>query len=137
MLWIIIIGIIAAALYFSLRKSRQTEHNYEQWNTPGGAGRGYMTGAGMLAGGMMLGYLLNNNLISHEQYDDWQNMNSDELKQTLADNGIVSGAEFDSLAGQFETQNAMSDYGSDFDSQDYGDSSGMDDSGFDGGFDDF
>lgn len=64
-------------------------------------------------------------------------MNSDELKQTLADTGIVSAAEFDSLAGQFEAQNAPADDGGGFDSEDYNDSSGMDDSGFDGGFDDF
>ena len=128
MLWIIVI-IIAVALYFSLRKRRQAEQDYDQWNTPG-ANHRYMAGAGMLAGGMMLGYLLNNNLINHEQYDAWQNMNSDELRQTLTDNGIVSAAEFDSLSGQFETQNATSYDDGGFDSQDYSDSSGMDDSGF-------
>lgn len=53
MFWIIIIGIIAVTLYFSLRNKRQAEH--DQGNTTGDAGPRYMAGAGMLAGGMMLG----------------------------------------------------------------------------------
>lgn len=125
-----ILIILAVVLYFVLRGGR-TGRNYDQWNTPG-IGRGY----GMLAGGMLLGYLLSNNFISHEQYDDWKNMNSDELKQTLTDNGIVSAAEYDSLAQQFDAQDGSDYDNGGFDSQDYGDTSGMDDSGFDG-FDDF
>lgn len=128
MFWMMII--IAVVIYFLLR-GRQT--GYNQWNAPGSMGGGY----GMLAGGMLLGYLLSNNLISHEQYDDWKNMNGDELKQTLTDNGIVSAAEFDSLAQQFDSAADSSDYdGESFDSQDFGDSSDTGDSGFDS-FDDF
>jgi hypothetical protein len=123
MSWMMLI-IIAVVLYFVLR-SRRTDPGYNQWNAPG-VGHGY----GMLAGGMLLGYLLSNNLINHEQYDDWKNMNSDELKQTLTDNGIVSAAEFDSLSQQFDTQDSDFD-GSGFDSQDYSDSSDIDGSGFD------
>lgn len=130
MLWLILI-VIAGMLYFVLRGRRTVGYGDNQGNTPAGTGHGY----GMLAGGMMLGYLLNNNMISHAQYDDWRNMNDEELRQTLSDNGIVSATEFDSLAQQFDAPSSFSQEDGGFDNQDYSDS-GMDDSGFDG-FDDF
>lgn len=130
MFWMILI-VIGVVLYFVLRGRRTAGYGDNQWNAPAGTGHGY----GMFAGGMLLGYLLSNNMISHAQYDDWRNMNEDELKQTLNDNGIVSAAEFDALAQQFDAPSSFSQEDSGFDSQDYSDS-GMDDSGFDG-FDDF
>lgn len=130
MFWVILI-VIGVVLYFVLRGRRGAGYGDNQWNAPVGTGHGY----GMLAGGMLLGYLLSNNMISHAQYDDWRNMNGDELRQTLSDNGIVSAAEFDSLAQQFDAPSSFSQEDNGFDSQDYSDS-GMDDSGFDG-FDDF
>lgn len=125
MLWIIII-IVAAALYFLLR-GRRAEPGYGPWNTaPGGSGLGYM------AGGMLLGYLLSNNLINQQQYDEWKNMNGEDLKNTLTDNGIVSAAEFDSLSQQFDDYSGSETVDDSTNSPDYGeDDSNMSGSDFD------
>ncbi|EAX47159.1 hypothetical protein TcarDRAFT_0798 [Thermosinus carboxydivorans Nor1] len=97
MLIIVIIGI---ALFMMMRP-RQTPENsvaaQPQYEAPGHGG--FNRVGGMLTG-LILGYLLSQHLITPEQHETWRNMNSDELRETLANQGILSERQFDMLVDQ-------------------------------------
>lgn len=135
---ILVLLVIGAVIYLMTRPRRPAEYppNYGQGGFLGGAG-GFMTGA-------ILGYLLSHYLINQQQYDAWQNMNTDELQQTLADQGIMNegdfaalqdraaGGELDNYAAGPEIAGPTEDYYAD--NHDY-DGSDYDDFGDGGGFD--
>jgi hypothetical protein len=70
---------------------------YGQQGSGMGAGMGMLGG---LAGGAMLGYLLSRSMISPNQYDQWRNMDRDQLQNTLASNGIMNSDQFSGLEQQ-------------------------------------
>ena len=63
-----------------------------------GMGMGGMLGG--LAGGAILGYLLSRAMISPHQYDQWRNLDRDQLQNTLASNGIMNSDQFSGLEQQ-------------------------------------
>lgn len=63
-----------------------------------GMGMGGMLGG--LAGGAILGYLLSRAMISPHQYDQWRNLDRDQLQNTLASNGIMNSDQFAGLEQQ-------------------------------------
>ena len=135
---LLILIVVGAVIYFMTRSRRQTEY------PPDYGHGGFLGGAGSLMTGAILGYLLSNYLISQQQYDDWQNMNAEELQQTLTNQGIMSEDDFSALqdraaAGELDRYAAApeaADQPEDYyaDNNDYDD---FDDSGFGdgGGFD--
>ena len=66
-----------------------------------GMGMGGMLGG--LAGGAILGYLLNRAMISPNQYEQWRYLDRDQLQNTLASNGVVSQDQFSGLAEQADS----------------------------------
>lgn len=70
----------------------------QSYGQQSGVGWGGMLGG--LAGGAMLGYLLSRSMISHDQYDQWRNLDRDQLQDTLASNGIVNQDQFSGLEQQ-------------------------------------
>lgn len=88
----ILIGIGVIYLVFRLFNSRNNASYYPPMYDQGRFG-----GTGSMIGGMILGYLLSRALINEQQYNLWQNMGPEELRQTLLSEGIVGNEEFDSL----------------------------------------
>jgi len=63
-----------------------------------GVGMGGMIGG--LAGGAILGYLLSRSMISPSQFNDWRNLDQNQLSKTLTSQGIVDPGEFIALEQQ-------------------------------------
>lgn len=51
---------------------------------------------------IILGYLINNLLIDSRQYENWRNLERDELKTALSKAGIMSDTEFEDFSQQLE-----------------------------------
>ncbi len=97
---VLFIIILVAVIIYLLR--RRATNSYGSASDRGGFGHGM---GGMMTGAL-LGYLLSESLISHHQYDSWQNMDSDELRQTLADQGIMAPDQFDDASRKFSADSA-------------------------------
>ncbi|MEN6567118.1 MAG: hypothetical protein ABFC57_12540 [Veillonellales bacterium] len=127
-LTILVVGYVVYRIFFS-RPRYNSGMNPMGYNG-GGFGRGRS-----LFTGMILGYLLDHYLINQSQYDMWQNLGMDELRDTLTAEGIVSDTDFDSLADQ--ASEGQLSYNDNQQSNDMG--WNTDDSGFDNSndYDDF
>ncbi len=93
----ILIGIGIIYLVFRLFNSRNNGSGYHPTGYNPMYDQSRFGGAGNMIGGMILGYLLSRALINEQQYNLWQNLGTDELRQTLLSEGIVGNEEFDSL----------------------------------------
>lgn len=91
--------IIAIAFVYLLVKLFRRLNNYDS-TREGNFHNSNFGGAGNMMSGMILGYLLSRYLISPNQYDMWRDMNADELRTTLVENGVVSDDEFIDLQNQ-------------------------------------
>ncbi len=137
---LLLIIILVAVIIYLLRRRPANPYRGTTMNNPGMGGVG--SGMGGMMTGALLGYLLSEALISPRQYDSWQNMNSDELRQTLDDQGIMTPAQFDDASQNFNTEQLS---GNDFNDSmtndsDYGSGSSSDFNdfgGFGGGDDSF
>ncbi|SDF81549.1 hypothetical protein [Sporolituus thermophilus] len=125
---VIIIVVIGIALFLMMRPRRTPETmltSQPQYASPGYGGFG---GAGGMLTGLILGYLLSQHLITPEQHEMWRNMNSDELRETLAGHGILSESQFDMLVDRasagdldetyYAAADSLGDVGQDFDAFD-------------------
>jgi|GEM_PF-2054510 len=134
--------LILVGIYVVYRLLSPSGYNSAPYPT-GGYGR---SGMGGMFGGMILGYLLTHYLIDQNQYDMWRTLDDDQLRDTLASEGILNDSDYDNLAGQategilpgYENSSdgndwstATSDY-NDFNTNSYDDSGDRDDFG---GFD--
>lgn len=139
---LIIILLLLVIVYLVLRRPRMG--GPEMMNPNGyGMGGGFGHGMGGMVTGAILGYLLSEALIDHHQYEAWQDMNAGELRQTLADNGVLTPSQFDNMNQQYaagdsnwsgdsqENGGSGSDGSWDSGNDDYGDSFGGDDYGGD------
>lgn len=100
MLGIAILLIVAAVGFFLLRS--HSSPNYSD----------SFMGSALV--GMLLGYLLEEALINSEQLKQWENLNPEELQQTLAEEGILDTEKFDSLVSQITEKMDFSAAGNSF-----------------------
>ena len=120
---LLIIVLVGVIIYLLRRRPMNPYRNMQQNNSGIGGMGGFGSGMGGMVTGALLGYLLSEALISPHQYDSWQNMNSDELRQTLDDQGIMTPAQFDDASQNFAADDSSgndsnSDSGSFNDSND-------------------
>lgn len=94
MLSILMLILVGVVLYMFLRRRRPAADNDLGRRYDGGP----LGGLGGMGTGLLLGYLLSNMLIDHQQYAALQNLSPDALRDTLAAQGILSGDDFDALA---------------------------------------
>jgi hypothetical protein len=134
---LLLIIILVGVIIYLLRRRQGNPYQNTSLNNSGMGGFG--SGMGGMMTGALLGYLLSEALISPHQYDSWQNMNSDELRQTLDDQGIMTPAQFDDASQNFTADDSSgndwndsttndSDSGSFNDFNDFGGFGGGDDS---------
>jgi hypothetical protein len=96
---LLLIIVLVGVIIYLLRRRPANPYQDRPLNNSGMGGFG--SGMGGMMTGALLGYLLSEALISPHQYDSWQNMNSDELRQTLDDQGIMTPAQFDDARQNF------------------------------------
>jgi len=102
-MFLLIIVLVGVIIYLLRRQSTNSYRDTALHNAGiGGVG----SGMGGMMTGALLGYLLSEALISPHQYDSWQNMNSDELRQTLDNQGIMTSAQFDDASQSFNADNS-------------------------------
>jgi len=102
-MFLLIIVLVGVIIYLLRRQPTNSYHDTALNN----AGRsGFGSGMGGMMTGALLGYLLSEALISPRQYDSWQNMNSDELRQTLDNQGIMTPDQFDNASQNFNADNS-------------------------------
>lgn len=100
---LIIIILVGVIIYLLCRRS-STSYGPSGMHVPNIGGFG--SGMGGMMTGALLGYLLSESLINHHQYDAWQNMGVDELRQTLADQGIMTSEQFDDASQQIANESS-------------------------------
>lgn len=132
---VLLIIVLVGVIIYLLRRRPANPYRDTQLNNSGMAGFG--SGMGGMMTGALLGYLLSEALISPHQYDSWQNMNSDELRQTLDDQGIMTPAQFDDASQDFTTDDSSGNDSTDSMTNDSGSGSFDDFGGFGGGDDSF
>ncbi|MBU2703459.1 hypothetical protein Ga0466249_004604 [Sporomusaceae bacterium BoRhaA] len=101
---LLIIIILVGVIIYLLRRGSATSYGPSGMHYPSMGGFG--SGMGGMMTGALLGYLLSESLISHHQYDSWQNMDADDLRQTLADQGIMTSEQFDDASQQLATNSS-------------------------------
>lgn len=98
---LLLVIILVGVIIYLLRRRPVNPYRENPLNHSGMGGFG--SGMGGMMTGALLGYLLSESLISHHQYESWQNMNSDELRQTLDNQGIMTPGQFDDASQNFNT----------------------------------
>jgi hypothetical protein len=100
--------LILVGVYIVYRLVRSLGYSSSPYNS-GGFDK---AGMGGMFGGMILGYLLSNYLIDQNQYNMWQNLTDEELRDTLTSKGILNNTDYDGLAEQ-ATMGTLPGYESD------------------------
>lgn len=91
---LLLLGIAVLAFVFYMFWKSRSSSDYGMRDTS------MFGGAGSMATGMILGYLLSNYMINQEQYNAWQGLGGDDLRDMLVSRGILNSEDFDSLSSQ-------------------------------------